>query len=124
GGAALMTMPLQNAPAPRPLAELTAGLLDVPPEIFVTDVTVDSRAASPGALFLACRGQTHHGLDFAQQAVARGARAVLYEATEAPVSRVPDFGSGIFVAPVPDLRRHVGTIADRFFGSPSQSLTV
>jgi UDP-N-acetylmuramoyl-L-alanyl-D-glutamate--2,6-diaminopimelate ligase len=106
----------------RPLAELTAGLVDVPAGIVVTDVTIDSRAASPGALFLACRGRTHHGLEFAKQAVARGARAVLYEAADA--RSVPEFGSEIFVAAVPELSRHVGTIADRFFGSPSQAIQV
>ena len=104
------------------LAELTAGVLHVPAEIVVTDVTLDSRAAKPGTLFLACRGRTHHGLEFAQQAVARGARTVLYEVADADI--VPQFSSEIFVAGVPELSRHVGTIADRFFGAPSQSLTV
>ena len=120
-----MTGSSQNAStaaSARSLAELTAGLVDVPASIVVTDVTIDSRAASPGALFLACRGRTHHGLEFAKQAVARGARAVLYESADA--RGVPDFGSEIFVAAVPDLSRHVGTIADRFFGSPSQAITV
>jgi UDP-N-acetylmuramoyl-L-alanyl-D-glutamate--2,6-diaminopimelate ligase len=114
----------QNTPSPsaRSLAELTAGLVAVPAGIVVTDVTIDSRAASPGSLFLACRGRSHHGLEFATQAVARGARAVLYDAADARA--VPDFGSEIFVAAVPDLSRHVGTIADRFFGSPSQAITV
>jgi UDP-N-acetylmuramoyl-L-alanyl-D-glutamate--2,6-diaminopimelate ligase len=112
-----------NAVAQKSLKELTAGLVDVPAGIVVTDVTIDSRAASPGSLFLACRGRSHHGLEFARQAVARGARVVLYEsAHEAP--GVPDFGSEIFVAAVPELSRHVGTIADRFFGSPSQAITV
>ena len=46
-----------GAPFPaRALAELTRGLVDVPAGIMVSDVTQDSRAASPGALFLACRG--------------------------------------------------------------------
>jgi UDP-N-acetylmuramoyl-L-alanyl-D-glutamate--2,6-diaminopimelate ligase len=108
----------------RSLAELTAGLVDVPQGIVVTDVTLDSREASPGALFLACSGQNHHGLEFAEQAVARGARAVLYEAAGAVATRIPDFGSEIFVAGVPQLSRHVGVIADRFFGAPSKSLNI
>ncbi|HLY51858.1 MAG TPA: Mur ligase domain-containing protein, partial [Steroidobacteraceae bacterium] len=65
--------------ASRSLAELTAGLLAAPPGIMVSDVTADSRAVTPGALFLACRGRTHHGLRFAAEAASRGARAVLYE---------------------------------------------
>ena len=107
----------------RSLREITAGLVpvEVPAEVCVSDVTLDSRSVSTGALFLACRGGTRHGLEFAQQAVARGARAVLYEGDD---SAKPTLESEIFVAAVPHLSRHVGTIADRFFGSPAQALTV
>ena len=116
------------AGAPRRLADLTAGLIDVPAEILVRDLTLDSRAASPGSLFLACRGRTHHGLRFATQAVARGARAVLYEAADEVsddlLRPLGSPGGEVYVAAVPHLSQHVGTIADRFFGAPSQSLTV
>jgi len=116
-----------NTHAPRPLSQIVAGAgvaASVPDDVLVSDITLDSRAVSPGALFLACKGLTHHGLEFAQQAVTRGARAVLFEQVEdAPVA-APEFGSEIFVAGVPELSRHVGAIADRFFDSPSQSLTV
>jgi UDP-N-acetylmuramoyl-L-alanyl-D-glutamate--2,6-diaminopimelate ligase len=105
----------------RSLRELTDGLLSVPADIRVNDVTLDSRSVSPGALFLACRGGTHHGLEFAGQAVARGARAVLYEADG---HAKPELHSDLFVAGIPHLSRHVGTIADRFFGDPAQALTV
>ena len=111
-----------HAAVARPLADLTAGLVDVPVGIAVSDVTLDSRAASPGSLFLACRGRKHHGLRFAEQAVARGARAVLYEGS--PEEGVPQLGSDIFVAAVPQLSQRAGIIADRFFGAPSQALTV
>jgi UDP-N-acetylmuramoyl-L-alanyl-D-glutamate--2,6-diaminopimelate ligase len=106
----------------RSLAQLTAGLTVVPAEVMVSDLTVDSRAASPGALFLACNGRTHHGLKFAAEAVARGARAVLYE--QAGAGALPQLGAGTFVAPVPMLAERIGLIADRFFGSPSQQLTI
>ncbi len=67
--------------------------------------------------------------------VARGARAVLYEPSagalelvEAALSGLArDRSSGseeVFVAAVPQLSRHAGTIADRFFGQPSQALTI
>jgi UDP-N-acetylmuramoyl-L-alanyl-D-glutamate--2,6-diaminopimelate ligase len=110
--------------AARSLAELTAGIIDAPTDLLVTDVTLDSRAVSRGALFLACRGRTHHGLKFAGQAIARGARAVLYEPADPASDRAPEFNSEIYFARVPELSRHVGTIADRFFGAPSQALTV
>ncbi len=108
----------------RRLSDLTNGLVTVPHDLIVSDVTLDSRSVSPGSLFLACGGRTSHGLRFAQQAVAQGARAVLYEDTGDAGRAIPDFGSEIFVAAVPDLSRHVGTIADRFFGAPSAEVTV
>jgi UDP-N-acetylmuramoyl-L-alanyl-D-glutamate--2,6-diaminopimelate ligase len=109
--------------SPRPLAELAAGFASVPADVMVSDVTLDSRAATPGALFLACRGRTHHGLSFATQAVARGARAVLYE-RGAGAPPAPPLGADTFVAEVAGLTERAGLIADRFFGSPSQQLTV
>ncbi len=149
--------PAQTPTATRrvPLAELTAGLLelaagqiepaagqvevpeiDVPGTLEVSDVTLDSRAVSPGALFLACRGRGHHGAEFTGEAVARGARAVLYEPSPGALDLVQAGvrgsagagargGSGeVFVAAVPELSRRAGVIADRFFGLPSQALTV
>lgn len=105
------------------LKELMAGVLNAPPDILISDVTLDSREVRPGALFLACKGINSHGLDFAEQAISKGARAVLYE--EGGTDRSPPLGrSEIFVAGVPDLTRHVGMIADRFFGAPSRELRV
>jgi len=106
----------------RPLAELAVGFAAVPADVVVNDVTLDSKAAGPGTLFLACKGRTHHGLEFAQQAVAQGARAVLYE--DSPEVGKPNLGAGVFVAAVPQLSQRASLIADRFFGAPSQALTV
>ena len=122
-----------NATPRARLAELTAGLVAAPGALEVSDVTLDSRAARPGALFLACRGRGRHGAEFAGEALARGARAILYEPCDGAADLVesalrgPSRANGspeVFVAPVPQLSRHVGTIADRFFGQPSQALTV
>src|SRR5689334_13926881 len=111
----------------RALSELTAGFASVPPGLLVSDVTLDSRAVKPGALFLACRGQKHHGLDFADAVIAQGAKAVLYETAdgaEAAASRASSKAPNVFFGSVPQLSRHVGTIADRFFGAPSQALDI
>ena len=112
------------------LAEIAAGLIEAPAALEISDVTLDSRAAGPGTLFLACRGQGRHGAQFAGEALARGAAAVLYEpfpgarelieAGLREVSRARE----VFVAPVPQLSRQAGVIADRFFDRPSQALTV
>ena len=106
----------------RALADLTSGFVAVPGDVLVNDLTLDSRAVAPGSLFLALQGRTHHGLKFAEQAAARGARAVLYE--ESPDAVAPNLGAGVFVAAVPQLSQRASAIADRFFGAPSQALTM
>ncbi len=88
----------------------------------VADLAIDSRDVRPGGLFLALKGRRSHGLEFAAEAVARGACAVLWEpdaGVEAPATPAP-----VFAAPVADLSHLVGRIADRFFQWPSSSLRV
>jgi UDP-N-acetylmuramoyl-L-alanyl-D-glutamate--2,6-diaminopimelate ligase len=112
-----------NVAAPsKSLRELLVGFADLPRDLAVSDLTQDGRAALPGSAFLAVRGTVHHGLRFAPQAVANGARAVLWE--PAPLAEVPDLPSEIVVAPVPRLRDHASAIAARFFESPSSHLAV
>jgi UDP-N-acetylmuramoyl-L-alanyl-D-glutamate--2,6-diaminopimelate ligase len=108
--------------APQSLARLLEGLATLPRDVVVSDLTQDGRAAQPGSAFLAMHGTKEHGLRYAPQAVANGARAVLWE--PAAVAVVPDLPSEIVVAPVPTLREHASTIADRFFGAPSRAMSV
>jgi UDP-N-acetylmuramoyl-L-alanyl-D-glutamate--2,6-diaminopimelate ligase len=115
------------------LAELTAGLVDAPATLEISDVTLDSRAVSPGSLFLACHGRGRHGAEFSGEAVARGACALLYESS-AGAREMVEAGLGkssaggrsatVFVAAVPELSRRAGLIADRFFSRPSQTLAI
>ncbi len=56
-------------------------------------VSIDSRSLAPGALYVALRGARHDGHDFAAQAQARGAVALLLEqpsAVDLPQLLVPD----------------------------------
>ena len=115
-------MNAQALPNWRPLKALLGGLADVPERLEVSDITQDSRSVTPGAAFLACRGRTHHGLDFAHSAVAAGARAILWE--PAPGVTPPPLDAAIVVCAVPNLSAQLGFIADRFFDAPSASLTV
>ena len=108
--------------SPQSLARLLEGIATLPRDVAISDLTQDGRAAQPGGAFLAVHGSVEHGLKYAPQAVANGARAVLWE--PAPVAVIPDLPSEILVAPVPRLREHASTIADRFFGTPSAHLAV
>jgi UDP-N-acetylmuramoyl-L-alanyl-D-glutamate--2,6-diaminopimelate ligase len=83
----------------------------------VSEVAYDSRRATSGAVFVALRGQKSDGVQFAAQAVARGAVAVVAEA--------PDPGG--FTVPwvvVPDARLALAVLADRVSDHPSASLQV
>jgi len=88
----------------------------------IVDLAIDSRDVRAGSLFLALRGTKAHGLEHAADAAARGASAVLWEPTAGV--EPPFFPGKPFTAPVPDLRRLAGRIADRFFQWPSSQMRI
>jgi UDP-N-acetylmuramoyl-L-alanyl-D-glutamate--2,6-diaminopimelate ligase len=104
------------------LVSLLEGVARPTSDVTVTDLTQDSRQAVPGSAFLACQGRSAHGLEYAAAAVERGAVAVLFEPV--PGLEPPAFPSNVVVQAIPDLTRHVGAIADRFFREPSSELEV
>ena len=81
---------------------------------------LDSRRIRPGEVFVALAGGQAHGLQFADQALARGASCLLFE-PPVPASLSADLARWPTIA-VPDLRRHLGTIAGRAWQCPSQQL--
>jgi UDP-N-acetylmuramoyl-L-alanyl-D-glutamate--2,6-diaminopimelate ligase len=106
----------------RPLKAVLGGAFDVPEQLEISDLTLDSRAVRPGSAFLAVRGSLRHGVEFAAAAVASGARVVLWE--PAPGVEAPRLAADVHVLAVPGLAAQAGYIADRFFGAPSARLAV
>ena len=105
----------------RRLAELLAGIADVTVDVDVAGLALDSRAVVPGDLFFALAGTQTQGHAFIADAVERGAAAVAYD----PAGGTPvGVAHGVPLLPIPELRRQVGVVADRFFGAPSAALTV
>lgn len=101
-------------------ALLAGSAVAVPADIGFVDLTLDSRAVQFGGAFIALRGTRTHGIGFAAQAVNAGARAILWEPTPGVAApRVPDT---VLLLAVPNLTAILGTIADRFFGTPSQAV--
>lgn len=89
-----------------------AGASDV--HVQITDVAYDSRKVKPGALFVAIPGQRYDGHDFVQDAIARGAAAVV---AERPVEVV-----SVPVLHVSRAREALALLANGFYGFPSRSL--
>lgn len=48
-------------------------------ELGIQGITLDSREVGSGFLFLACAGARHHGLDYVDEVVRRGAACILAE---------------------------------------------
>jgi UDP-N-acetylmuramoyl-L-alanyl-D-glutamate--2,6-diaminopimelate ligase len=102
---------------------LLDGIASVPAnDAQIADLAIDSREVRTGCLFFALRGRRSHGLVFAAEAAARGASAVLWE--PGPDVQAPVLPAALFAAPVVDLHKLVGRIADRFFKWPSSHLRI
>jgi UDP-N-acetylmuramoyl-L-alanyl-D-glutamate--2,6-diaminopimelate ligase len=104
------------------LSSLLQGIAAVPRDAVLTDLTLDSRQVMPGGAFLACRGASRHGLDFALDVARRGAAAIVWEPDG--VHQPPVMRSDIVLAQVPELARQASLLADRFFAAPSRQLDV
>jgi UDP-N-acetylmuramoyl-L-alanyl-D-glutamate--2,6-diaminopimelate ligase len=106
------------------LDELFSGVgIDIPASaVSVNQLSASSRRIGPGSLFLALAGDSHHGLQYLQQALSAGAVAVAWEpAAGVGQVQVPD---GIAAFPVPGLSGLQGRLADCFYRAPSADLQV
>jgi UDP-N-acetylmuramoyl-L-alanyl-D-glutamate--2,6-diaminopimelate ligase len=83
----------------------------------VTGVEYDSRQVASGSIFVALKGQRADGTTFVQQALVKGAAAIVAE-TDPPAG---------FTAPwikVTDARQALAALAAVYFGHPSEDLLV
>jgi len=92
-------------------------LEDRPAAAKVTGVAYDSRRVAQGAVFVALRGLHADGTTFVQDAIARGAAAVVAEPPAPDGVRVP----WIQVA---DARLALAALAAEYYGHPSEQLTL
>ncbi len=90
-------------------------LLGDGPAVEIGGLAYDNRAVEPGTLFFCVPGFTRDGHDFAPDAVARGAAALV-------VARPLD--AGVPEVQVADVRAAMATAAARFYGDPTASLPV
>jgi len=112
---------LMTSVTTRRLSELLRDIVAMPvsEDREVQGVSQDSRRMQPGDLFLALPGMRSDGRGYIDEAIARGASAVICEAGgEAPI------GGTVPVYAVDNLRDCVGKIASRFYGAPSRKLIV
>src|SRR6185503_17664861 len=85
------------------------------PSVEVTALAYDTRLVTPGTLFFCVPGFTRDGHDFAPDAVARGAVALVVQRP---------LGLGVPEVVVDDVREAMAVAAARFYGDPTASLRV
>jgi UDP-N-acetylmuramoyl-L-alanyl-D-glutamate--2,6-diaminopimelate ligase len=90
-------------------------LLGDGPDVVVTSLTFDNRLVEPGTLFFCVPGFTRDGHDFAPDAVARGAVALVVQRP---------LGLGVPEVQVQDVRAAMALAAARFYGDPTSELRV
>ena len=105
-----------------PLAELIAVDAVEFAAIKVSGLALDSRVVAAGDLFLACKGFEFDGRDLIAQAVERGAVAVLAEKDD--VHNENTWITAVPVVVIEKLTSHLSFIAGRFYGEPSQQLSL
>jgi UDP-N-acetylmuramoyl-L-alanyl-D-glutamate--2,6-diaminopimelate ligase len=103
-------MPLLQDILPESEIRAYEGSLDIP----VSGVAYDSRKVEQGNVFVAIRGSQQDGHHYIEDAIRAGATAVVVE-------RDVTVSSGTKIR-VPDGRRALALIADRFYNHPSGSL--
>jgi UDP-N-acetylmuramoyl-L-alanyl-D-glutamate--2,6-diaminopimelate ligase len=103
------------------LDELLAGLdytyVQGPRSCSILGVTSDSRKVRPGWAFVAVQGSCADGLAYVDEALQRGATALV---VERPLERPP--ASHVACLAVPDARRALAHLAAAFYGHPSRAL--
>ena len=90
-------------------------LLGDGPDVEVAGLAYDNRAVGPGTLFFCVPGFTRDGHDFAPDAVARGAAALVVQRP---------LGLGVPELRVDDVRAAMARAAARFHGDPTAELAV
>ncbi|MBN6069380.1 UDP-N-acetylmuramoyl-L-alanyl-D-glutamate--2,6-diaminopimelate ligase [Aggregatibacter actinomycetemcomitans] len=104
---------------------LTALLgIDIAGDINLTEMTLDSRTAKAGCLFIAIKGHQTDGRQYIPQALQNGANAVIFEADSAQQHLQVHYEQGIPLIAFYRLSENLSRLADVFYQYPSKHLTL
>ena len=99
----------------------------IPQDVWLDGICEDSRDLVRGDLFCARLGGKHEGKAYIQEAIAKGAVALLYESVpaEGGADAVPlglDIDPAIPTQAIEGLGQKLGTFASRFYGAPTAEI--
>jgi UDP-N-acetylmuramoyl-L-alanyl-D-glutamate--2,6-diaminopimelate ligase len=106
------------------IASLIGGQFSGDSSVTVTGVSLDSTAIQEGDLFAALPGRTFHGARFIEQAIQRGASAILTDPVGIQLMKELDNSFGIPVIEVRDPRVCLGEVCKLVYGDPTSDIIV
>jgi len=83
----------------------------------IEGIAYNSRRVERGSVFVAMKGQDADGHDYVEEAIERGARAVVLEDENRRIGKIP-------TVVVENSRKALGVISSAFFGNPSAKMTL
>ncbi|HEY7815240.1 MAG TPA: Mur ligase domain-containing protein, partial [Nakamurella sp.] len=128
-------MPPASRPRPDtigvPLSRLAAAVVAEPSPssadraaLQITGITLHSDDVRPGDVFAAVPGSAAHGASFADDAIARGAVAVLTDPAGAALLEKDPLAGAAELLVVPNAREVLGRAAALIYGDPTAAIKV
>lgn len=100
------------------LYELLEGWVEEQSAVRVSGIGLDNRKIEPGDAFVAVKGMSAHGMDYAKAAVDAGAVAVIHDG----LHPVPELD--VPVVEVKGLGDKLGELASRYYSAPSEQMRI
>ena len=98
--------------------------IDIEGDVNLIHMTLDSRTAKAGCLFIAIKGHQTDGRQYIPQALQNGASAVIFEADSAQQHLQIHYEQNVPVIAFYQLSENLSRLADVFYQSPSKRLTL
>ena len=98
--------------------------IDIEGDVNLTHMTLDSRTAKAGCLFIAIKGHQTDGRQYIPQALQSGASAVIFEADSAQQHLQIHYEQNVPLIAFYQLSENLSRLADVFYQSPSKRLTL
>jgi UDP-N-acetylmuramoyl-L-alanyl-D-glutamate--2,6-diaminopimelate ligase len=86
----------------------------------ITGIELDSRVIDPGDLFVAIAGHQRHGVEFVDEAIARGAVAVLTD--QSGWVKLSETENSFPIVVIPSARKFLGTMANVVYGRTAERI--
>ncbi|MCD6038729.1 MAG: murE [Gammaproteobacteria bacterium] len=93
-----------------------------PNDLLISGLALDSRQVQKGDLFFAYQGSTLDGRQFINEAIKKGAKAIMVERDEQVASI--SFQDDVPIISVQHLKHKISALAGRFYNHPAQSMQI